>query len=374
MNFIRIYSQTNGTHRSFATNKNNMINKKKYLLLFQLIVFPSLVLAGGGNPAAIVQVEEAVNIEIAPVVWVTGTVIGRFDSKIAAEVEGTLETVLEVGDRINKNDVIAKVDDTTYHLALNEIQTEVKPIETMVEFFQREAERLEKLAKQNNAAKNQLDQTQTSRDEAVAKIRVVKARLAMARDNLKRTTVRAPFTGVVIERFKSPGERVDAGEQILRIIDTERVEVQARIQQVSIPHVKSGDQIKIKGPSGEVDGVVRTVIPVGDDISRLYEIRVEFDNSNWPAGTAVEIATPIKEKQNVIAVSRDALVIRQSSIIVYRINSENKAEPVPVKPGISNVSHIQVIGNVKENDKIVVRGNERLRPDQAVQIVTGSDR
>jgi RND family efflux transporter MFP subunit len=350
-----------------------MINKIIYLLLFKLIVFPSLVLAGGGNPPAIVQVEEAVNIEIAPFVWVTGTVIGRFDSKIAAEVEGTLETVLEVGDQIKKNDVVAKVDDTTYHLAMNEIQTEVKPIETMVEFFRREAERLEKLAKQNNAAKNQLDQTQTSRDEALAKIRVVKARLAMARDDLKRTTVRAPFTGVVIERFKSPGERVDAGDQIVRLIDTERVEVQARIQQASFPHVKSGDQLRVKGPSGEIDGVVRTVIPVGDDVSRLYEIRVEFDNSDWPAGTAVEIATPIKEKQNVIAVSRDALVIRQSGVIVYRINGEDKAEPVPVTTGISNTSHIQVIGNINENDKIVIRGNERLRPGQQVQIITGSD-
>ena len=68
------------------------------------------------------------------------------------------------------------------------------------------------------------------------------------------------------------------------------------------------------------------------------------------------------------------MVIRQSSIIVYRINSENKAEPITVTPGISNVSHIQVIGNINENDKIVVRGNERLRPGQAVQIVTGSDR
>lgn len=355
-------------------HKNNMINKIIYLLLFKLIVFPSLVLAGGGNPAAIVQVEEAVNIEIAPVVWVTGTVIGRFDSKIAAEVEGTLETVLEVGDHINKNDVIAKVDDTTYYLALNEIQAEVKPIETMVEFFRREAERLEKLAKQNNAAKNQLDQTQTSRDEALAKIRVVKARLAMARDDLKRTTVRAPFTGVVIERFKSPGERVDAGDEVIRLIDTERLEVQARIQQTSYFYVKSGDQLKIKGPSGVTNGVVRTVIPVGDDVSRLYEIRVEFEKSDWPAGIAVEIAAPVNEKQNVVAVSRDALVIRQSGIMVFKINSDNKAELVPVKTGISNTTHIEVIGNIKENDTIVIRGNERLRPGQAVQVISGSDR
>ncbi len=350
-----------------------MKNKLIYFFLLQLSMMTSLVFAGGGLPAAVVQIEEAVNIDIAPFIWVTGTVIGRFDAEIAAEVEGTLETVLDVGDQIKQGGTVAKVDDTTYRLALNEIQSEIKPIETMVEFYRREAERLDKLARQNNAAKNQLDQTQASRDQALANISVVKAKLAMARDDLNRTIVRAPFAGVVVERFKSPGERVDAGDRIVRLIDTERVEVQARIQQISYAHVKSGDSLKIKGPTGEVEGVVRAVIPVGDDVSRLYEIRVEFEHNNWPAGTAVEIAAPINEKQNVTAVSRDALVIRQSGIIVYKVNSKGQAEAVPVKTGISNTTHIQVIGSVNENDKIVVRGNERLRPGQTVTIISGSD-
>jgi|TARA_B110000196_G_scaffold319338_1_gene337125 RND family efflux transporter MFP subunit len=351
-----------------------MINKIIYFLLFQLVSIPSFVLAREGMPAAIVQVEDAINIDIAPVVSVTGTVIGRFDSKIAAEVEGTLETVLEVGDRIEMNGVVAKIDNTKYLLALNQIQTEVRPIETMVDFFQRETNRLEILAKQNNTAKNKLDQTQTSRDELIAKVRIVKAKLAIARDILQRATVRAPFSGVVIERFKSSGERVNVGDQIIRIMDTERVEVQARIQQVSFPHVKKADKLKIKGPAGEIIGVVRTVIPVGDDVSRLYEIRVEFDNNNWLAGTAVEVVIPVKNKQNVIAVSRDALVIRQTGVFIYRINNEDKAELVPIIIGISNSSHVQVIGNVKENDKIVVRGNERLRPGQAIKIISGTVR
>jgi len=350
-----------------------MINKITRLFLLLLFVFSMLANADGGAPPAIVQVEEAVNIEIAPFIWVPGTVIGRFDSKIAAEVVGTLKSVLDVGDRVDENDVIAKVDDTIYQLALIEIETEIRPIETMLEFHRREAKRLEKLAKQNHAARNQLDQTQSSRDEALAKIRVVKAKLAMARDSLNRTVVRAPFAGVVTERLKNPGERVDAGDPIVRLINTDMVEIQARIQQQSFAYIQSGDVLKIKGRSGEVNGIVRTVIPVGDDVSRLYEIRVSFDQADWSAGTAVQIACPIKGKQYVIAVSRDALVIRQSGIVVYRINSNNQAVPVPVKTGISNATHIQVIGDIKENDKIVIRGNERLRPGQTVQIIQGSN-
>ncbi|MCZ6803929.1 MAG: efflux RND transporter periplasmic adaptor subunit [Proteobacteria bacterium] len=349
-----------------------MINKITRLFLLLLFVFSISVNADDRAPAAIVQVEEAVNIEIAPFIWVSGTVIGRFDSRIAAEVEGNLVQILDVGDRVNKNDVIAKINDTTYRLALNEIEAEIMPIETMVAFYHREAERLEKLAMQNNAAKNLLDETQANRDEALARIRAVKAKLALANDDVNRTIVRAPFNGVITERFKMPGERVEAGDQIVRLINTEMLEIQARIQQASFEFINANDTLTIKGRTDEITGVVRAVIPVGDDVSRLYEIRVEFDKSNWPAGMAVKIAVPVKEKQRVIAVPRDALVIRQSGIVVYRVNGNNLAEVVPVKTGISNTTHIQVIGDISENDKIVIRGNERLRPGQTVQIIGGS--
>ena len=345
-----------------------MLKKIEQLLLLCLFALTPFVFAGG-MPKAIVKVENASNIEIAPTIWVSGTVIGRSDSKIAAEVTGVLENILDVGDQLEKNEVIAEIDDLKYRLALNEISAEVKPIETMVEFFRKEAERLEKLAKQNNAARNQLDQTQASHDEALAKIKIIKAKLAMARDDLDKTTVRAPFSGVVMERYKTPGERVDAGDQIVRLINTGKIEVQARIPQKSFKHINAGDILSIKGPSGVIKGTVRVAIPVGDDISRLYEIRIEFENTTWPVGTAVQVASPLDKKQNVIAVPRDALVIRQSGVVIYRINDENQAELIPVETGIANTTHIQVMGNINENDRIVIRGNERLRPGQTVQVM-----
>lgn len=346
----------------------------KFNKFFLLLLFGfSQSLFAGGMPPAVVQVKDAVNIEIAPFIWVPGTVIGRFDSKVAAEVDGLLKSVLDVGDRVAENDVIAKIDDLKYQLALNEINAEIKPIETMVAFHTKEAERLSKLAKQNNAAKNQLDETQANRDEALAKIKVVRAKLAVARDELKKTTVRAPFSGVITERYKMTGERVDSGSQIVRLINTEKLEIQARVPQKSIQFIKVGDTLSVKGPSADIKGVVRAVIPVGDDVSRLFEIRIEFDKQEWSAGTAVQLASPVNNQQNVLAVPRDALVIRQSGVVIYRINDENMSEVIPVKTGIANTTHIQVMGNVNENDKIVIRGNERLRPGQKVKVMGGSN-
>ena len=161
--------------------------------------------------------------------------------------------------------------------------------------------------------------------------------------------------------------------KIVRLINTDKLEIQARVPQESIQFIKAGDTLSIKGPAAETKGTVRTVIPVGDDVSRLFEIRVEFDKNEWSAGTAVQLASPVNNQQNVLAVPRDALVIRQSGVVIYRINNENISEIIPVKTGIANTTHIQVMGNVNENDKIVIRGNERLRPGQQVKVIGGSN-
>ncbi len=339
------------------------------LLIF---VFPLCVVVGAPSPAHPVQVDKAVMIEISPFVWVNGTVIGRYDARVAAEIDGNLTDILDIGDHVKAGDVIARIDDTSYRLALNEVKAEILPVESMLAFYQRETARLEKLAEQNNVAKNRLDQTRASRDESIARIHAIKARMATVQDELDKTMIQAPFDGIVTERLSQPGERVGAGDQVVRLTNVERLEIQARIRQNYFPFIKPNDVLVVKSGTEEIQGRVRTVIPVGDDISRLYEIRVEFKQTDWLVGEAVKLAIPTEKKQTVLAVSRDALVIRKDGLVIYRVNEQNTAELIPVKTGISNTTHIQIIGNVKENDNVVVRGNERLQPGQKVNVISNT--
>ena len=346
-------------------------------LMPRRLIWPGFILAGlfsapafAATPPAPVEIESARTLEIAPFVWVSGTVIGRYDSRISAEVEGRLESLPEVGDAVKKGAVIATLDATSYRLALREVEAEIAPIEALLVFYDREAARLERLAGQNNAAKSRLERTQADRDQALARIRAIKARIAVVKDKLDKTQIRAPFAGIVTERLRAPGERVEAGAPIARLVDTGRLEIRARIRQQSVPFVRAGDRLTIRGGEA-IEGKIRTVIPAGDDISRLYEIRVLFERPAWPIGKAVKIAVPVKQRQAVIAVPRDALVIRESGILLYRINADNTAEMIPVETGVSNPTHIQIIGGVNENDRIVTRGNERLRPGQSVRIING---
>ena len=343
------------------------------ILIFQLVFFITNIIAEDNIPPVIVEIEEIINIEISPSIWISGSIISRNDSKISSEVGGKIVELLDVGEKVMKGDIIAKIENTKYQLNYNEIKSEIEPIESLLNFYTSETERLKKLAGNNNAAKNQLEKIQADKNESVAKIKLIKSKLKTAADLLDRTIIRSPFDGVIADRFRSLGEVVEPNVEIIRLVDIENIEIKSHIQKKSLPYVNIGDTLEIQIDSSLLKGVVNKVIPVGDDISRLYEIRVQINNETLPVGAAVKVSCPINQKQNVLVISRDALVIRQSGIVIYRINNQDRAELIPIETGISNTKYIQVIGNINFGDKIVVRGNERLRPGQAVKIINNLD-
>ena len=322
----------------------------------------------GGNGAVPVQVEKAIEEKMEPVAWVPATVISRFDSKIASEVDGLIEEVVEVGDRLEEGDVIARVESSTINLRKREIESELLPIEAKLEFYKREVERLSMLAENNNAAKSRLDEMMSERGQNIGQIKIIKSRLAQINDQLKRCSIRAPFPGIVTERFTTNGERVESGDNVVRLVNTEELEIQARIPPSNIKHIKIGNELLIQGDAKTIIGKIKTLIPVGDDISRLYELRLDFSNESWMAGYGVRIAVPTAPKQTVIAVPRDALVIRQNGNKVFRVDDNGVAEAVSVTTGVANLSHIEIKNGIHVGDRVIVRGNERLRQGQKVDI------
>lgn len=347
----------------------------QYSQVFQCIICATLFfvssIVSAADMAVPVQVVDARNIELAPGIWIAGTVISHQDARISSEVEGRIELLVEIGDEINEGEIIAKIDDTTIRMQLEEARAEISPIEAKLNFFNRQAERLNQLAKQNNAAKNRLDEVNSDRDQMRGELLMMNTRLAQARDKLNRTTILAPFNGVVAERFKEAGEWAKIGDELVRLVNTESTEIQGRIQQQSATFIKKGDSIEVTDGQARTMATVKTLVPVGDDISRLYEIRLDFDETAWLAGHAVRIKVPTAIPQNVLVVPRDALVIRENTIKVFRILEDNTAEAVYVKTGIANDMLIEVTGDINEGDKIVVRGNERLLPQQQVNIQQG---
>lgn len=336
--------------------------------LLALSVRPAGLAAQMGGPA-LVRVAEASLTDIAPSTLVPGTVVSRNDARLSAEVEGRLTMVADVGTPVTSGAAVAQIEDTTLRLHNAELQAEVARAEARLSFLESEEKRFARLAESNLAAATQLEQTRSDRDVARGDLEVAKARLAQNQDLLARTTLRAPYTGVVVERLKTPGERVSDGDPVVRLVDQQNLEVIARAPLEYLGFVRSGMTLQVRAGERPATGRVRTVVAVGDENTHQFELRLDIEGGLFPVGQTLRVAVPISDPRQALTVPRDALVLRADGQSVFVIDGDNQARQVPVTVGVGQGEDVEVSGELSAGDRVVIRGNERLQPGQAVEIL-----
>ena len=338
------------------------------VLLAALLAAPASAQQGQGQPPAPVVVAAAESRMLAPVTWYPGTVISRNQARLAAEMDGRLVRVAEVGAAIAQGEVVAQLDDALIRQSLAEDEAAVSRERARLTYLDAQVERLETLVTRKTATRSRLDEAVAQRDVTRSELRAVRARVALTRERLERTRIRAPFGGVVTERLRRGGEWAKSGETVVRLVDAESLEVQLWIPIAALSFVREGSELALESNPRTSAGIVRTIVPVGDNRSRLYQVRLRIEDASWPVGQDVRVAVPTAAARTVIAIPRDALVLRRDGAAVYRVGEDGLADRVAVTPGIGQGDLIEVDG-IAAGDRVVIRGGERLRPGQPVTIM-----
>jgi RND family efflux transporter MFP subunit len=326
--------------------------------------------AGPQAPASPVVVEAAQRDTFSATLWVSGTVISRNDARIAAETDGRITWVADVGSRIAEGEPIARIDAADLRLELADSEARLDSLKSQLKYRDSSLQRFKKLAASNNAAATQLDEAQSQLDMTRQEIKRAEVAIAQIKRRIKQTDVLAPFPGIVVERLVQTGEFVNRGAQVARLVDTEHREIRARAPLSVAGWIRDGMQVTVEHQDRESLSPVSHVIPVGDERSRMFEVRIAANNPAWIIGSPVRIALPNSEPRELVAIPRDGLVLRGNNIFVMRVNNDNTVEKVAVETGIGLGGFVEVIGNVDKGDRIITRGGERI---QAGQVVTIAD-
>ena len=322
-----------------------------------------------GPPPAPVKVAPARITELAPTVMVPGTVYSRFDAELSSEVEGRLTWITDVGSKVKQGDPIARIDDVILKFRRQEAKAVVQKETARLDFLEREVGRLEQLSAQNNAAVSQYEQTLSSRDVTRSDLSIARAQLGQIEDQLFRTVIAAPFNGIVTERQRDLGERVSIGDVVARLVDPNNLEIVARAPFASVGFLYEGSQLGLENDLRTSRGTVRTLVPFGDARSHLMEIRIDVPANEWTVGEALRVTVPTAAARAVLAVPRDALVLRRAGASVFKIDESGIAVQVSVRVGLGDNTWIEVAGDLADGDLVVVRGAERLREGQNVTVI-----
>jgi RND family efflux transporter MFP subunit len=296
----------------------------------------------------------------------TGTVVSRNDARISGEVGGTLSWIAEPGASVKRGDTIARIAPERLALTLRDNDAVLKRLEAQLSLLVTQRTRLETLG--NVVSQSQLDEALSR--ERMAEQDVEQARVARdrARLDLNGAAVRAPFDGVVAERLQQAGEFVAGGAPLLRLVNERDLEVVARAPMTTADTVTAGADAQLIDGDRRASGKVRAVIPVGDERSRMVELRIALSDAGWRVGAPVRVEIAPRNLRKVVTVPRDAVILRQGASYVMRVRADNTAERVAVNIGPGHANNVQIDGTLRVGDRVIIRGGERLEPGQSVTV------
>lgn len=318
-------------------------------------------------PAVPVVVTMARAEKVGASLQATGTVVSRNDARISGEVGGTLAWIAEPGANVKRGETIARIDGERLALQLRDDEAAVRRLEAQLQLLHTQSARLQTLGS-NVVSQSQLDEAQSR--ERMAEQEVEQARVARdrARLDLNRASVRAPFAGVVAERLRQSGEFVAGGTPLLRLVNDRDLEIVARAPMTTADTVNAGALAQLIDGEKRSSGKVRAVIPVGDERSRMVELRIDLADRSWRVGAPVRVEIAPQSLKAVVTVPRDAVILRQGASYVMRVKADNTAERVAVNIGPGYANNVQIDGLLQAGDRVVIRGGERLEPGQTVKV------
>ncbi len=314
-------------------------------------------------PLKPVKIDKVREMVLAASTNLNGTLHSRSHIAITAGVSGRLEWLAEPGDYVKRGDVLVKMDLLPLRLRESEQKAQMKRAKINVAYLKNELSRLQKLSKTNATSQYQLDQTRSQYELAQTDIEIADLKLKQVEDELNRAVVEAPFDGVITERIVRAGTDINRSDELLKLLDTEHLEVRLYIPIKYLAYVKKGQSLAVFTKDYQIEAPITAKIPSADARSQTFEVRItipEHLNTVWAAGQLVRITVPIQHASESLTVHRDALILRKEGTYVVKVNNDNTVKRLRVTVGTGNLQRVSIIGDLKQGDSVAIRGAERL--------------
>ncbi|WP_167730264.1 efflux RND transporter periplasmic adaptor subunit [Terasakiella sp. SH-1] len=359
------------------------------LILAGLLVVGTNVQAQEKKPVPRATAVGADSVELrslSQTIPVSGRLIAKQASEIAARINAPIAHVLvDVGDHVFAGQPLVKlVADRLIHqkeLAVAELERAQAALQTakaQLNIVSQELKRLQRLRK--SAAFNQaryddkrLEQikSQSAVSEAEAAVRKAKADLNLRELDLTYSQIVAPYPGTVTLRQVDQGDYVSVGQTVLKLINARDLEIEADVATHRLSGLAKGASVSITlGQGQKLTSTVRAIVPEENPLTRTRAVRLtpDFNPTDYQLASnqTITVHIPQGDARKVLTVSKDAVLNKKGKQMVYAIK-DGKATITPVKLGDATGSYFEVLSGLKDGDVVVVRGNERLRPGQAVK-------
>lgn len=311
---------------------------------------------GGGGFAMPAEVAIAVRDTVVDAIYATGEIEAVQAIELRPEVSGRLTQILvREGASVSQGTPLFKIDDA-------EIRAEVARLTAERDLSVQALERTRELFAQEASSKSEMEL-------AEANWRSAEARLELEQVRLDRTTVRAPFDGVVGERFVSLGDYVTSSTSLttLQTFDPQRAAFEVPERYAQKLALGQPVTFSVASTQATYEGLVDFVNPVVQLPGRTIEVKARVDNPKRDLipGMFIEVRLATDVRPSAIVVPEDAVLPLQGADYMWIVTSDT-ASRKEVKLGVRMPGFVEVLSGIEAGDQVVVGGLERLREGASV--------
>ncbi|TPJ51496.1 efflux RND transporter periplasmic adaptor subunit [Mesorhizobium sp. B2-7-1] len=336
---------------------------------------PEVGKAAPAQAATLTVSVERVHAEaITSSVGATGTVAAWQEATIGAEESGLrlTEVLTAEGDHVRAGDVVARLDDSLLKAQLAEQKAAVAQAQAALDSALSAAARADKLLASNAVSTETAEEKATAVKTGRAGIDQAEAAAERLQAQLDRTTIRAPFDGVVSSKPAVAGSIVQASTELMKIIRDGKLEVGVLVPEKDLAAISVGQAAKIvdasgRGFSGSVSQIAETV----NATTRLATVYVAVgEGSGLKPGMFARVTIETAASRQ-LAVAETALVWHDGKPAVFVVDDQGKVSARPVATGTRQNGRVAIQRGLSEGLSVVVAGADFLNDGNLVRVAAG---
>ena len=347
---------------------------------------------GGFRPPMTVETAKVARGKISSYLTVVGNLVGEATVEVVPRTGGRVTSInVKLGDRVRRNQVIAKIEDREIVEQVNQAQAShrvaeatIRSREADLELAKTSVERSRNLYGRQLLPKQTLDDAEARYSAAQAQVDLSQAQLAQSaarlqelQINLANTNVVSPVDGFVAKRNVDPGAWVSQQAGVASIVDISALRLVANITEKDLRLVSAGDRgvVEVDAFPGEkFNGKIARVSPILDPATRTAPMEIEIPNQAFrlKPGMYAKVTLEVESKENVLLIPKTSLVDSEGQRGVFQANDESRAQFKPVKIGIEDAERVEILEGLNEGETVISTGAGALRRNDQLLTAGGN--
>ena len=310
-------------------------------------------------PALTVSVAPAVQRPMARVVVGDGSVVAWQELVIGAEVGGlrVIEVAVEEGDAVREGQLLVRLEDSVLVAQRDQARAAVEEAQAALRVAQQDLIRSVELSRSQTAARQTLEQREAAARQAEARLASARARRSEAEARFAQTRVLAPTDGVVSRRTVLLGAVTAAGQELVRLVRDNRLELDARVPELELAAVRAGQRARVVHGDRTIEAEVRAVAPTVSSETRLGVVHVALPPGSGLCPGMFARAEILPEAAPALTVPQEAILFREGRPAVFVLAGDGDRVALRLlTTGRRRDGMVEVTEGLAPGERVVVAG------------------